>query len=388
MFSLVTFLVLGCSTPEMAAPPTLADIQVQTPPTAWETELAQIDLQIDAVRGRLKTNPNQWMVEAQLAGLYGSRARLTGNYDDYAMAELAIGRAFEIAPEGSGPFMGRASLNFTLHRLNVVEADLSRAEKQINLSTDKRASIALLRARVQMERGNYDAAATGYAEALSLRETLQGHSAVAHHAWQTGDVALAETELTKAESMYHGRANEPRAWFHLQRAITDLEAERLDEALAHLADADKAMSGYWLIREHIAEIKALQGDLEGSLAIYRVVVPQTNSPELMGAMAGVLSELGRDDEAAKWIAHADRLFAERIERYPEAASGHALEHALEYGDPADALVLAEANAALRPNGNALNLLAEAYLKVDRVDDARATARRATDLGWAGTPVIQ
>lgn len=388
MLSIVALLILGCTTPEPANVASIGAVEVE-PATlvGWEKELAWVDREIAGVQRRLQTNPNQWMVESQLAGLYTSRARLTGNYDDYAMAERAIDRAFDIAPEGSGPFTSRASLNFTLHRLNAVEADLAAAEKRINLDNNTRAGIVLLRARVEMERGNYTAAAEGYAESLKLHETLQVHSAIAHHAWQTGDLETAERQLATSEAMYHGRSDEPRAWFHLQRAITDLEAKRYDEALAHLADADAAMPGYWLVREHIAEIKGLQGDLEGSLAIYEIVVPQTQNPELMGAMAGILTALDRADEAAVWIERADRLFAERIKRYPEAASGHALEHALEYGDVTQALGLAEANAALRPNGIALNLLAEAYLKADRLDDAQATIARAKALGWAGTPAI-
>jgi len=107
----------------------------------------------------------------------------------------------------------------------------------------------------------------------------------------------------------------------------------------------------------------------------------------MGAMAGVLADLGETSEASDWVRRADLAFAERLEDYPEAATGHALEHALEYGDPEEALALAEANAALRPNGPALDLLAQAYLKADRPEEARATARRAAALGWGGQPSV-
>jgi tetratricopeptide (TPR) repeat protein len=380
MLCLIALFVLGCTTPETGLTKSVPSSSV---PTAWAVEVATIDAEIEATRARLKKNANQWLVESQLAGLYSNRARLSGDYDDYASAERALDRAFDIAPAGSGPFLARASLNFTLHRLNAVETDLLAAEAQINIRKTRAASIALMRARVDMERGNYDDAAAGYAEVQAMGDTLQIHTALSHHAGQTGDMERSETELAIAESMYHGRSAEPRAWFHLQRAIADLDADRYDDALAHLSDADAALPGYWLVQEHIAEILALQGDYEGALAIYEVVVPRTGSPELMGAMAGVLSELGRDAEAKHWVKLADRLFATRLQAYPEASYGHALEHFLEYGEPEDALELAQANAALRPNGPALELLAKAYLKADRVDDARATELRAADIGWVG-----
>jgi len=68
--------------------------------------------------------------------------------------------------------------------------------------------------------------------------------------------------------------------------------------------------------------------------------------------------------------------------------GHALEHALDHGQAADALALAEANVAIRPNGQALDLLARAYMKSNRPTDAQATVRRAVALGWGGEPSIK
>ena len=377
-------LLVGCGVHE----PVERVAVVAEQPTAWDREVEAVDRDIAASGDRLAANPAQWLVEAQLASLYAERARLTGSYKDYDRAEAAIGRAFDIAPDGSGPFLARASLNFTLHRLDAVEADLVAAENRGHHSNETASAIALLRARVHMERGHYVAAEAGYRRSLALSDSLQAHAALAHHAWQTGDSAAAEKSLAEAESRYHGRRAEPRAWFHLQRAITDLESAHYEEALAHLADADAALPGYWLIEEHIAEIKALQGDFEEALTLYRSVVARTSSPELMGAMAGVLSDLDRDAEAAYWVARADRLFSDRMARYPEAVVGPGLEHALDHGQAADALALAEANVAIRPNGQALDLLARAYMKSNRPTDAQATVRRAVALGWGGEPSIK
>jgi len=362
-------------------------VVVEPPMTAWDLELEDVDRDIAATRARLDARPDQWVVESQLAALYAERGRLTGDYEDYGQAEAALERAFDVAPTGSGPFLQRAALNFSLHRLDAVEPDLLAAENRGHHTAETAAQVALMRGRVHMERGHYAAARSAFQRSNALAESVQGHAALAHHAWQTGDPVAAEAALTRAESLYHGLRAEPRAWFHLQRAIADLDSDRYEESLAHLADADEALPGYWLIEEHVAEIRALQGDLHGALDIYRSVVERTGSPELMGAMAGVLADLGETSEASDWVRRADLAFAERLEDYPEAATGHALEHALEYGDPEEALALAEANAALRPNGPALDLLAQAYLKADRPEEARATARRAAALGWGGQPSV-
>ena len=375
-------LILGCGTPEsVTSVPERAELA-----TDWSREIALLDSDIGAAEERLINRPGQWLIEAQLASLFSERARLTGDYEDYARAEEAVERAFDIAPEGSGPFLIRASLNFTLHRIDAVEADLVNAENAGRQTAKTGAAISLLRGRVAMERGQYDAALVQYQRSLELQDTLQVHAALAHHAWQTGDPQTGEAELSLAEGRYHGRRAEPRAWFHLQRAIADLDAGRTAEARIHLDHADTELPGYWLIEEHIAEIMAIHGELEGALALYASVVDRTNSPELMGAMAGVLSALDRDVESALWVARADAVFAERLKRFPEAVTGHALEHALDFGDPASAVALAEANVALRPNGAALEQLARAYTKASRPEEARSAVARAKALGWAGDAV--
>jgi len=277
--------------------------------------------------------------------------------------------------------MERASLNLTLHRINDVEADLEAAGRRILLDDGRKSEIALMRARLALARGDYDGARRHLDASAAQRDSIDLHAVRAQIASQTGEPDLAHQEIATAESMYHGKATEPRAWFHLLRGLVDLDHRDYDEALRHYRDADAAMPDYWLVQEHIAEIHALRGEHAQALAIYRPVVNQTGSPELMGALAGVLLEVGEHEEAAQLIKRAQAIFDARLEEFPEAAGGHALEFAIEFGDPARAVELAEANARLRPNGPALGLLAEAYLAADRRDDAAAAVARAGATGW-------
>lgn len=384
---LISMMLLAC-TPSGVDETTVSSTPVVREAPAirgdWNAELQRLDSTIAATAERAG---DQWMVLAELAGHHQMRARLTGDLDDYARAEDALAKGFSHAPEGAGPHLGRASLHFSLHRLDAVEPDLVMAERRVNPDKSLLARIRLMRARLDVERGNYADAAAGYQEALSLDDTLQVHVAIAHHAWHTADWATAEAELDVAEGMYHGTWGEPRAWFHLLRGLMDLDRERYDEALAHYRDADFALADYWLVQEHIAEVLSLQGKYDKALALYTPAVERTGSPELMGAMAGTLAEMGRVQEAEDLIARATAGFEANLARFPEAAYGHALEHFLEHGTPEQALSLAEKNAALRPNGPALELLSEAYARAGRPEDAAAAAARARATGWvppAGT----
>ena len=61
--------------------------------------------------------------------------------------------------------------------------------------------------------------------------------------------------------------------------------------------------------------------------------------------------------------------------------GHALDHYLTFGaDPAETVALAERNAALRPNAEALTKLAAALRQAGRFDEAEAALRRAAETG--------
>jgi predicted Zn-dependent protease len=87
-------------------------------------------------------------------------------------------------------------------------------------------------------------------------------------------------------------------------------------------------------------------------------------------------------QADALIARADAAYAARMQTFPEATWGHALDHALAWGDPADALDMALANATLRPHGAPQIQLAQAWLLHD--DPARAldALTPALDAGWA------
>ncbi|MFN0149998.1 MAG: tetratricopeptide repeat protein [bacterium] len=351
-------------------------------PSQYEADLAKLDAELAALAARTAGLPTSWTLIEGIASGRLERARLTGDYNDYAIAESLLERAFEIAPTGAGPFLARAGLNVAMHRLDRVEADLVAAERQVVIDDAMRAEIDGLRAEVAFSHGNYEAALAAYRVAADRAPSLSSLFRLAAYSWQTADFARAESLITEAERAERGISPRPRAWLELQRGLLDLDRGRLDAALAHYRVADSLYSGWWLIEEHIAEIATLQGRHEEARLAYERLIPRTGDPEFMDALASVLDELGDAAGSARWTSEAHRVYEERLARYPEASYGHALGHFLEHEpDAARAVEIAERNRDLRPGGEAQMRLAQAYLRVGRADAAAAAIALALASPW-------
>lgn len=366
----------------VAAPAQPVEVAAPARTTTYAAELAAVDEELAAVLRRAASSPSSWLALDKAAGLYLTRARLSGDYDDYARAEELVGRAFEVAGPGAGPSFTKIAVDFTLHRLDRVAEELQRVEGwAVKRSKDERA-LAAAHAELAFQRGDYPTALAGFEADLAAERTITSLSRLAQYRWKTGDFAGAEPLYREVIEQLRGEPGEQAAWLHLMLGLMDLDRGRLDDALGHYRDAEAALPGFWLIDEHIAEALALQGKTAEALALYEDIIRRTDNPEFMDAAAEIHRAAGREDEARALLARARTAYEAQLARYPEAAYGHALAHFLDFGeDPARAVELAEANHRTRPNAEAKISLARAYLKAGRTADARATIEAALATPW-------
>ncbi len=337
----------------------------------FSAELAQLDTDIAGIDGLTEKAPTNRLNHERRAAAFMQRARLSGSYDDYAKAEAAVGVAFEHKP-ASGTSMLRSKLHYTLHRLPEARADFEAAKPTADRSPSGVASIEAFEGNLAIQAGDSKKAAKHFEASLNAKRTSSNLASAAVFHWKTGDFDQAEALFLEALKSYRGKPMEPRAWLHLNLGLLDLDRGRYDDALAHYREAETFLNGYWLIDEHIAEILTLQGKTEEAKTLYLDILKRTNNPEFMDAMAGILFDAGKDDEAKAYVAKARKRYEEQMAKYPEAAYGHALGHYIEFGeDPAFVLELAQKNYALRPNLEAAVMLAQAQLKAG---DAKAAAK--------------
>jgi tetratricopeptide (TPR) repeat protein len=340
-------------------------------------QLERVDERIDAALKLAEKNPRSWLGLDRAAGLYLSRARLSGDYDDYAKAEELLDKAFATNRGKFGPFMTRARLNFTLHRLDRVDADFDTHLKAPGKSNAARAGDLAFAAGLAFQRGKYPEALRFYEESLEVHASLPTQTGLAIYKWKTGDFERAEELLNESIPRRLGEETEPVAWIHLMLGLMDLDRGRYEEALQHYRTGESFIRGYWLIDEHVAEVLTLQGKTDEAIALYEDIVERTGNPEFMDALAGIYRERGDEARAMQYIARARKRFEEQLVRFPEAAYGHALEHFLEFGeDPKAALAMAEKNHALRPNAEAKILLAQAYMGAGENKKAKKTIEAA------------
>ncbi len=387
----------GCrsSTSEQAASNEPAPLEFADARAPFINALADLDDEIRATRARADKQPKGWLVLEKLANLHLARARLSGDYDDYEEAERALDQAFERAPEGAGPFITRAALNSTMHRVHLVEADLDKAAAQLLLDEPTQAVIEGMRADLELQRGNYALGRTHAQTALELGRTTTSLARLGLIHWQLGEYDRAEALYRDALAAVKGPALEPRAWIHLQLGLMDLDRGRYDDAFNHYKDGAEILPGWWLLEEHIAEIAVLTGRTQQARALYEAIIERTGKAEFMDAMAELALARKDQAEADRWIARARELYEAELARFPEASYGHALGHYLAFGPPERALELAEANHSLRPNVEAKRDLAQARLGTGdlagakaMIDEALATPVERADVLWLAASVYE
>ncbi len=344
----------------------------------FAAELAAIDRRIAGHRKVAENNPRSSLAWGRLAELYLTRARLSGSYDDYAEAEALVAKGFEAGRDANfGPFMARARLDYTLHRLDRIDADFARVTRPPTQDAKELYGRDLFAANLAFQRGQYAEAERLLVSLVERQPGVSALSSLALYRWKEGRFDEAEALYRRALELYDGDEAEPAAWVHLQLGLMDLDRGRYDEALAHYREGEALIRGYWLIEEHIAEILTLQGKTKEAEAMYLAIVERTGNPEFMDALAEMHQAAGDTAKADEWLAKANAKFEEQLGRFPEAAYGHALEHYLAHGDdPKRTLEMARRNHALRPNADAKRLLAEALLAAGSKEEAKVTIEEA------------
>lgn len=365
---IVFFLLVG----SMLSNPGVSALVNKDDQTHYGQELARIDQSLNAKIDVSSARPESWLHLEQVAKAYIDRARLTGEYEDYVASISVLKQAFALAGERGGPVLTRASLNFTMHRLPAVEADLVAAESALLVDTPTSMAIRGLRADVSFYTAKYTQAKTSYDMLESSYPSVTSATRLAHYYAHVGKYIEAERWFEKAEQRVTGPSAHLRAWLKLQLGILDLERGRLNDALGHYQDGLDLFPGFWLLEEHVAEIEVMQGRDEIAEDKYRDLIRRTGSPVFMSALADILatrSNKGDMSEARRWLEKASNIYEARAHNSPELISGHALEHFLNMGDAERALRLAEFNYQLRPGGQAALQLVQAQVAVGQVSEA-------------------
>ena len=373
---LIACLVSGCGRPNSAGISGDVPIKKAVKP-AYAAEVAKLNAGIEHGLSLKARQPDNTLIPLEVVSLYQERARLTGNYDDYANAEALL------ASLSSGPkvsvshCVAQARLHYTLHRLRQASAMLEHCG-----ATAEPSELAALRADIALYSGRYRDAERTYRDLVNDVGISPHYVRLGLLKKWVGGPGEAAALLEAAERRYHGGSPTMHAWLKLQRGLVALERGRFDEALAMYRLAEDGLDGWWLIDEHIAEVHFLNGKVTEAKRIYESVIERTGSPEFMDALAQIEQQLGNGDQASKLMAKARSIYTERLRAFPEAAAGHALDHFLKNrADAAQALVLAQKNYQTRPFGESAIGLAKAWIMSGKPELAKPLIEAQLASGW-------
>ena len=368
-------------TPTHAVTHDVAAANQQGLPTTYGEQLAFMDHGMVYARKRVADQPTDWGAYGDMANLYLGRARLTGSFDDYATAGQLYDKAFAVAAPGHGPYLDRAIYNFTVHRLGAMEPDLHVIDHYAVPDDGITATGEGLRGDIAFYSGHYPEALALYQTSHKRLVMMSTSFRLAYYWGRMGDPDKARRYLDEAESTVIGPQQQQRGFLEMYRGILALDRGLWDEAEAHFRRADAIFPGSWLVQEHLAMVLALKGEPDQAMTIYRGIADRTNLPEAADAVAGLYRATGDFANAQSWAARADTLWRKRLAQLPEAAYGHALDHMLAFGTPAETLALALKNYQVRPYADAATQLAWAYMANHRPADALTALAPVLKSGW-------
>ncbi len=343
----------------------------------YAAELAKLSAGIEHGIGLAAKQPSDTLIPLEVVSLYADRARLTGNYDDYAKAEGVLATLPVGAKPSASYCLARVRLHYTLHRLKQAGAALDTCP-----DTAEPMEKAALRADLSLYSGRYGEAEATYRALVNQSGLAQHYVRLALLKEWLGAPGEAAAFLEAAEKRYHGGSPTMLAWLKLQRGLVALHRGRFDEALAMYRLASDAMDGWWLIDEHIAEVLFLTGKTQEAKLLYEDIIARTANPEFMDALAALEHQQGNHEIVQKWRIKARKIYDQRLATFPEASAGHALSHFLQdEADAARALELAQKNFSTRPYGESAIALAKAWMLAGKPDRSVASIEAQLGRGW-------
>lgn len=356
-------------------------------PASYSAAMARLDSDLSLGNERVSKGPDEWLRYESLARMYLHRSHLSFTYDELSLAGEALERAKLLAPTDSGPSLTDAAFAQMSHQLGRAESSLSALDGAVVRSDPAiLAESASLKGDVAFYRGDmvraealYNQASeygsnagVSYRYAILARSQGRYDTAIKYFSHAIPDPAMT-TPLTSASTA-------------MQIGAVELARGDYRNARAWFETANRQFSGFWLIEAHLAQAKALEGDLAGAIKDMEAVARRAPAGEVLDALAMLLRTDGQARASRFWADRASEIWDERLDQLPEAAFGHAVEHELVFGSPGKALDLAKRNFEARPYGSSRILLASAYLSNGAFEEAIEQLTLAEKSGWRSAPL--
>jgi hypothetical protein len=285
---------------------------------------------------------------AMRAGLLYQRYQILGSLSDldtaYALTQII---ANDAAADNDALFLSATVASY-MHEFDRASAILDRLPDG-KMGANLRAEIAAARSQTTIA-----APRTELAFGQEYAQLVQR----ANDCVDTGDLACASENFHAAQFVYTDTAPLPLAWLHTQQGIALLRYGHPEVAIRFFRAALTRIPGYTLAQEHLAECLGLTGQFEEGRAQYSQVIARTSNPEYMAGLAKLEQHARRKLVAQEWLEKAKLGYAQRLQKFPNAYAGHAINFYLDIGDVTTAAKLAQDNLKLRQDASSYLLQAQ------------------------------
>lgn len=356
-------------------------------PASYSAAIDRSDSDLSLGKERVSNGPDEWLRQESLARMYLGRSHLSYTYDELALAGEALAQAKRLAPDGSGPLLSDAAFAQMSHQLDRAQSSLSALDgAAVRSDPAILAESASLNGDVAFYRGDM-------ARARALYDNAAKYGSNAGVAYRYAILAKSQGRFENAIKHFSGAIPGPgmttplaSASAAMQIGAVELARGDYQNARAWFETANRQFPGFWLIEAHLAQAKALEGDLAGAIVDMKAVARRAPAGEVLDALAMLLRADGQARESRLWADKASEIWEKRLGQLPEAAYGHAVEHELVFGSPEKALQLAKLNFDARPYGESSILLASAYLSNGAPEEAIKHLNLAEKSGWRSAPL--
>lgn len=331
----------------------------------------------------LNTDPGSALALAQLAALNVQKARETGQEEYYPVAEAMARRSLDLRTQRNArTYVVLASALLAQHRFSEAR---SAAAEAFALEPDVAQYRALL-AEIDMELGDYGAAAQGFAGLMRYRTHLSVGPRLARWQEVQGHAHGAREILEDLVTQAGQRRDLPReqlAWFHFRLGDHYQRHGSPRRARASLARALDVNPGDYRAHKALAELDLAAGNIKEAAQHARAAVAVSRTPETLLILASVLRTA--TDTAAARVVEAEVAGAIGVDGGSFERAWHS--HRLEWRLPVPGLTtLLEREARERGDVQGYDLLAWSYYKANNVNAARGAIASALRTGTSDATV--
>ena len=326
----------------------------------------------------LQRNPHDARTYYRLGDAYIQKARESGDVTYFNLAEQALRKALEIAPQHGGALRHLAYVLYSRHEFQ--EAAVQAAKAAELDATDSDAYGVL--GDAYLEVGKYDQAQETYQRMIQIRADLYSYSRLSGLKSLRGDTKGAVEDLERAiqEGKANGRTKESIAWVQWQLGSDHFALGNLKDAEAHYLDALKTYPNYYRASAGLAQVRAARKKYPVAMELYRKALGVIPMPEYVAALGDLYAKLGRHEEAKKqyelveyigYLNTLNKILYNRELAYFYADHDMKLEKSLD---------LARKELEYRRDIYAYDVLAWALYKNDKPQEALATMLEALKVG--------